>query len=230
MRWAAICSCPRPSALAHRALGREGVQRRRKQVPRPVLVVDRFFVHSVPGLPQPGQNFRLPWLPLAQQKEGRCTRLQQRVDELLPEDGVHAADEPRMEHPGCSSAPLSAASTAWSTPELINTPCLVRKTSRALLTSTASGLLGKDVFKLFMPMPCYRVACKVLFIAGNRKQCAAVLHQFPALVIRHNIRQAVEPARCCTAGLKCHDRHLLSVKVHIRIRAGFVVSKGRFSS
>ena len=53
---------------------------------------------------------------------------------------------------------------------------------------------GKDVFKLFMPMPCYRVAFEVLFIAGNRKQCAAVLHQFPALVIRHNIRQAVEPA------------------------------------
>ena len=128
--------------------------------------------------------------------------------ELLPKDGIHAADQARMEYPGMQQGipGLSllhcmehSGIDKHALPGLQNQPGFAH-------VHRQRAFYGKDVFKLFMPMPCYRVAFEVLFIAGNRKQCAAVLHQFPALVIRHNIRQAVEPARCCTAGVKCHDQ------------------------
>ena len=190
------------------ALHSQQMHRRRKMVPRLILIVKDLLGHCVPDFPQMAEHGLLPVVCLVQQKERRCSRLKQRVYELLPEDGIHAADQAWMEYPGMQQGipGLSllhrmehSGIDKHALPGLQNQPGFAH-------VHRQRAFYGKDVFKLFMPMPCYRVAFEVLFIAGNRKQCAAVLHQFPALVIRHNIRQAVEPARCCTAGVKCHDQ------------------------
>ena len=190
------------------ALHSQQMHRRRKMVPRLILIVKDLLGHCVPDFPQMAEHGLLPVVCLVQQKERRCSRLKQRVYELLPEDGIHAADQARMEYPGMQQGipGLSllhrmehSGIDKHALPGLQNQPGFAH-------VHRQRAFYGKDVFKLFMPMPRYRVAFEVLFIAGNRKQCAAVLHQFPALVIRHNILQAVEPAHCCTAGLKCHDQ------------------------
>ena len=174
---------PGAAALAHRAVGREGVQRRRKQIPNPVLVVVRFFVHSVPGLPQPGQNFRLPGFPLAQQKIGRYTGLQQRPDELLPVDGVHPAHEPRVEHPAAQHRGTFCRKFHCMEHAGVDEHALAFRQTDALFVHAHGhgALVGEDILKILMPVPRHRIAGKPFFVARNREQCAAVLHQLPSL-------------------------------------------------
>ena len=155
-------------------------------VPRLILIVKDLLGHCLPDFPQMAEHGLLPVVCLVQQKEGRCSRLKQRMHELLPEDGVHAADQARMEYPGMQQS-------------IPGFRLLHRMEHSGIDKHTLPGLQNQPSFAhVYRQRAFYG-------IAGNGKQCAAVLHQLPALAIRHNIRQAVEPARCCTAVLKCHD-------------------------
>ena len=184
------------------------MHRRRKMVPRLILIVKDLLGHCVPHFPQMAEHGLLPVVCLVQQKERRCSRLKQWMHELLPEDGIHAADQARMEYPGMQQSIPGLSLLHRMEHSGIDKHALpgLQNQTGFVHVHRQRAFYGKDVFKLFMPVPCYRIAFEVFCIAGNGKQCTAVLHQLPALAICHNIRRAVEPARCCTAGLKCHDQ------------------------
>ena len=120
----------------------------------------------------------------------------------MPEDGVHAAHQPRVEHPGVEQGlPLfgllhrmeDAGVDEHALPGLQGQPRLVD-------IHRQRALHGKDVLKLFVPVPAHRFGRHVLGVAGDGKQSAAVLRQLFAVAGGYDL----------VAKLYCHTAQFLS--------------------
>ena len=201
--------------LAADALGNEQPQGGGKVVAHPVLVVERLVRHALPRLPQAEQHLPLPWHGLIQQKEGRRARLQKRADELLPEYGVHAADQPGLKHAGVQQRAVLGR--------------LYRVQRTGVDEHALPGLQGQsglvhvhmngpqrrqNELKFLVPVPRHRKTGKILGIAGDGEQRAAVLGLLPPGGIGHHGSGAGQPHPAAgirgTACLICHIHQFLS--------------------
>ena len=201
--------------LAADALGNEQPQGGSKVVAHPVLVVKGLVRHALPRLPQAEQHLPLPWHGLVQQKEGRCAGLQERADEFLPEYGVHAADKPGLKYAGVQQRPALGG--------------FYRVQRTGVDEHALPGLQGQaglvhvhmdrpqrrqNKLELLVPVPRHRVAGKILGVAGNREQRAAVLGLLPPGGIRYHGGGAGQAYPAvgirCTACLICHIHQFLS--------------------
>ena len=201
--------------LAADALGDKQPQRRGKVVPHPVLVIKGLVRHALPCLPQAEQHLPLPRHGFVQQKEGRRARLQKGTVELLPEHGVHAADQSGVEHTGVQQRPALGG--------------FYRVQRTGVDEHALPGLQGQaglvyvhmdrakhrqNKLELLVPVPRHRVAGKILGVAGNGEQRAAVLGLLPPGGIRHHGSSAGQPHPTvgirCTACLICHIHQFLS--------------------
>ncbi len=195
-------------------LGAQQPQRRREMIPHPVLVVERLIGHLFPRIPQVGQHLLLPRHGLVQQEKGRGTGLQQRADELLPEDRIHAAHQPGLEHAGVEQSRVLGLFDRVEHPGVEEHPLPGLQGQAGLVhIHLQRPLHREDILKLLVPVPRHRVAGQIFRIARDGKQRAAVLDQLAALGVGHDVRLAVDPAAmddCCTARLICHIAQFLS--------------------
>ena len=186
-------------------------------IPHPVLVVERLVRHLFPGVPQEDEYLFLPGHRLVQQKKSRGTGLQQGPDELLPEDGVHAAHQTGLEDAGVEQGGALRLLHRVQRPRIEEDALPGLQRQAGLVHIHMEGALyGEDVFKFLMPVPRHRVAGQVFGVAGDGKQRTAVLHQLAPFGVGHDVRFAVDAALmddCCTARSICHIDQFLSANL-----------------
>ena len=133
----------------------------------------------------------------------------------MPEYGVHAADKPGLKYAGVQQRPALGRLYRVQRPGVDEHSLPGLQSQPGLVHIHMDGPQRRqNELKFLVPVPRHRKTGKILGIAGDGEQRAAVLGLLPPGGIGHHGSSAGQPhpAACirCTACLICHIHQILS--------------------
>ena len=142
-------------------------------------------------------------------------RAQERADEFLPEYGVHAADQPGLKYAGVQQRPALGRLYRVQRPGVNEHPLPGLQGQPGLVHIYMDrSQRRQNKLELLVPVPRHRKTGKILGVAGDREQRAAVLGLLPPGGIGHHGSSTGQPHPAtgigCTACLICHIHQILS--------------------